>query len=538
MPISQFLCSVGDVEPEKMIILHFLLLHARICYINIQEDFLMKRICGVLLTLALLLTLVPMPSVIPPVAAAEKETVLIAGSDFQVAAHNTSRIEQVLATMEMHGITKADGAFFCGDYTLNSVDENQGQSSYGLGTLKRLFTPIVGSNMTFVQGNHDPEDTVGLSKAGNNDPASGKYGAYVIHEDQYLQYNWDYSLGVVQKTAANLKKYLDEKVKIGWNKPIFILSHVGLHWGNRTIKEGSAIHGKLLVDVLNEAGAKGLNIIFLYGHDHSGGYADFMGGSAIYLKKGDKMEVCTGEKKGHQPCAIKFTYMNAGYIGYYSTSEEACDATVTMSVFRIKGNEVIITRYDGNVNLAKNQYGIHNLKSAGIWHPDYSQKGYHAEPDTRVYASSRKVTATADVAVDPPMPGQVTKPTTTTTTTATVGSGVAVNKTTGTKAPTATNAIPSSGDTTAGSGTDTTAATQTVSSSADPSQTQGSTPVSGAVQDTQTESEEETPDVIVGAEEEGLSGPVLALIGAGGVLVVFAIGVGIFLLLRKKKQSP
>lgn len=382
----------------------------------------MKRVWAVLLSLTMLIGLLPTVSA----SAAEKEIVLLAGSDFQVSSHNTTRVEQVLNTLAFHGITKANGAFFCGDYTLNSVDENNGQSSYGLSTLKRLFTPIVGNNMTFVQGNHDPEDTTGLSKAGNNDPVSMKYGVYVIHEDQYLQYNWDHSGDVAKQTAADLKKYLDEKVRVGWNKPVFILSHVGLHWGNRTIKEGSAIHGEMLVDVLNEAGEKGLNIIFLYGHDHSGGIADFMGGAAIYLKKGDTMEVCTGEKKAHHTRTINFTYMNAGYIGYYSTDEATCDATVTMSVFRIKGNEVIITRYNGNFNTT--DYGIHNLKSAGVWHPDYSQKGYHAEPDTRVYTSSRKVTATSDVPVATPMPKATTEPTEATEAVTTHGSGVAVQK--------------------------------------------------------------------------------------------------------------
>lgn len=497
----------------------------------------MKRICGLLLTLTLLLALVPMTAA--PVAAAEKETILIAGSDFQVSAHNTARIEQVLSTLAMHGITKADGAFFCGDYTLNSVDENQGQSTYGLDTLKRLFTPIVGNKMTFVQGNHDPEDTVGLSKAGNNDPASMKYGAYVIHEDQYLQYNWDHSGPIVEQTAADLKKYLDEKVRAGWNKPIFILSHVGLHWGNRTIKEGSAIHGKMLVDVLNEAGEKGLNIIFLYGHDHSGGYADFMGGSAIYLKKGDTMEVCTGEKKGHETRAIQFTYMNAGYIGYYSTTEAACDATVTMSVFRIKGNEVIITRYDGNVNLAKNQYGIHNLKSAGVWHPDYSEKGYHAEPDLRVYASSRKVTATGDVAVDTPMPTQVTEPTTTSTTETTVGSGVAVNKTTASQAPTAAKSTQTTGSAPADGGT------QAVSTgvASDPASTEASRETDATAEPT-SPGEEVVPSTapaenpassVAPAQEEGPPvGLIVGIVGGCALLAAAMVVVGI--VIKKKRQ--
>ncbi len=363
----------------------------------------MKRILAILSCLILLVCLVAsMPTAVS--ATTESETILLAGSDFQVSGHNTSRIEAILGTLEIHGITKADGAFFCGDYTLNSCDNNNGQSSAGLQVLKDLFNPIVGDNTTFVQGNHDPADTVGLSHSGNNDPASGKYGVYVIHEDEYLQYNWDYSLGVVEQTAARLKEYLDAKADSGWDKPIFILSHVGLHWGNRTIKEGSAIHGDLLVDVLNEAGEKGLNIIFLYGHDHSGGIADFIGGSAVYFKKGDQIEVCTGQKKEHTTRTLKFTYMNAGYIGYYSTTEPTCDATVTMSVFRIRGNEVIITRYDGNINFLKEQYGIHNLKSKGVWHPDYSQEGYHAQPNTLEYASSRRVTATSDEYVETPMP--------------------------------------------------------------------------------------------------------------------------------------
>jgi len=502
----------------------------------------MKRICGLLLTLVLLPALVPMATVTTPVAAAEKETILLAGSDFQVANHNTSRVEQVLGTLEIHGITKADGAFFCGDYTLNSVDDNQDQSTYGLGTLKRLFQPIVGNNMTFVQGNHDPKDTVGLSKSGNNDPASNKYGVYVIHEDEYLQYNWDYSKAIVEKTAANLKKYLDEKVKIGWNKPIFVLSHVGLHWGNRTIKEGSAIHGELLVDVLNEAGEKGLNIIFLYGHDHSGGYADYLGGSAIYFKKGDQIEVCTGEKKGHHARTIKFTYMNAGYIGYYTTNSDKpsdCDTAVTMSVFRIKGNEVIITRYDGNVNLAKEQYGIHNLKSKGAYSDYFYEKnGYHVDINTLEYASSRKVTATDDVPVDTPMPGQATEPTTTTT--RTVGSGIAVNKTTTGKAPTTTKPTHITGDAPAGSEVVTTAPTGTT---ADPTATKGAQVTEPSVDVTApseeptqpTEQEENTASSESGIEED--DPPLGLIIGiAGGSVLVAAAMVILGIVIKKKRQ--
>ena len=473
-----------------------------------------------------------------------------------------------------------DGAFFCGDYTLNPDYDNQGQSSAGLAVLKKLFTPLVGNKMTFVQGNHDPANTIGLSKSGNNDPGSGDYGVYVIHEDQYLQYNWDYSLAAAQETAAGLKQYLDEKADAGWTKPIFVLSHVGLHWGNRTIKEGSAIHGGLLVDVLNEAGNRGLNVIFLYGHDHSGGIADFMGGAAIYLKKGDQMEVCTGEKKGHTSRTIHFTYMNAGYIGYYSTNEPTCDATVTMSVFRIRGDEVIITRYDNDINLLKGRYGIHNLKSKGVWHPDYTG-GEWAVPNTLEYTSSRKVTATDDVHVDTPMPDFATTAPTSSTKpylTTTKGTGAVITKATTQKTTTAgtqvsetqntvtatttvttksaeqtaattvktTNSTDAAGNTDAGTApsgvttvpvaepTDIAVADTTASAEQTPSDTELRTE---STDPTATDAAAETPEKTE-ANVWILSPIGIALLVTGGVLIVaIPAGVAVFFILRKKKEE-
>ena len=130
-------------------------------------------------------------------------------------------------------------------------------------------------------------------------------------------------------------------------------------------------------------------------------------------------------KEDAKDYTLNFTYMNAGYIGYYSTTDTDVDATVTMSVFLIRGDEVIITRYDSEINLAKNKIGIHNLKSPGVWHADYLKEDYHATPNTLEYASSRKVTATSDGEVAPPRYSPLEEeepdeePTTTTTTTVT-----------------------------------------------------------------------------------------------------------------------
>lgn len=340
-----------------------------------------------------------------PIVAAEEDVILLAGSDFQLGNNDTTHVENLLEILSLHGLTRADGAFLVGDYTPHSRESNT--SSEGIAALKEVFQPVVGDNMLFTQGNHDHVDTVGLAKDGNNDPASGKYGVFVINENQRMEFNYPYTYDTTKQAADDLKAYLDDKAAKGFTKPIFVLNHIPLHWGNRTIEQGVGAHAELLVKVLNEAGKKGLNIIYLYGHNHGSGYDDFLGNAAVYLKKGDQMEVCvsdpaTAQKKEHTTYTLNFTYMNAGYIGYVNSPDSAVDCALTMSVFLIRGDEVIITRYDEEINFAKNKFGIHDLKSPGKWIEKYSQEGYHAVPNITRYASSRKVTATSDVEVESP----------------------------------------------------------------------------------------------------------------------------------------
>lgn len=380
----------------------------------------MKKLFAIVLSLMLLIgALTAFPT---SATAAGKETVLVAGSDFQVGGFKSDNVESLLETLNIYGITKADRAFFCGDYTIESMES--ATSHLGIQKLKNVFAPLVGNQTLFIQGNHDIETTAGLATAGNNDPANKAYGVFVINEDQYRE--WGNNRRDTEKMVNNLRIYLEQKHAQGFKKPVFVLCHIPLHWSNRTLNDGSGTDADLIVDVLNYYGQKGLNIIYLYGHNHSGGYDDFMGGGAVYLKKGDTMEVCHGNKREHKTRAINFTYMNAGFIGYYSTTEATADNAVTISVFRIQEDgSVIITRYDKN--------GIHPLKSKGVWHPDWSKEGYHATPNTLEYASSRKVTATDDVSVAPPVPVPTTTTETTTTEyiTTTKYGGVVITKPTG-----------------------------------------------------------------------------------------------------------
>ena len=151
----------------------------------------------------------------------------------------------------------------------------------------------------------------------------------------------------------------------------------------RTVNDGDMKHARYLVNVLNEAGKRGLNLFYLFGHDHSNGWDDYLGGSSVYLKKGDTMLVSNGRGL-YRETEIAFTYFNAGYTGYYENHNGADDA-LTMTYITIIGSEVSISRYDKN--------GIHNMKSEGVTNAYKNERLY--SPNTTVYTSPQTVALTA-----------------------------------------------------------------------------------------------------------------------------------------------
>ncbi len=317
------------------------------------------------------------------VSADEKETTIIAGSDFQSKSGNSSgmkNITNILSAMSKDGIKSADGMLFCGDYDFDTHGVTE-STKEGIKFVKLAAKNFVDEkNMVFVQGNHDVSagGDLGLSQSGNNDPESGKYGVFVIHNDDYMWYNNDESR--IKRTAQKLINYLNEKIETGYDKPIFVLSHLPLHYSMRTIADGDGKYACYIFDALQEAGKKGLNIIFLFGHDHSNGWDDYMGGSSVYLKKGDKILTANKSTSAKSYKELNFTYMNAGYVGYYDNNNGADDA-LTMTVFKIKGSEITISRYSKD--------GIHNLKSEGFTNKYKNEKGY--DPDKTVYSSPQTV---------------------------------------------------------------------------------------------------------------------------------------------------
>jgi hypothetical protein len=281
---------------------------------------------------------------------------VIASSDFQGERGHLNSEEnllEVMAMIEEDGIDSADAFFACGDYDYEFND-----SRNGIELFKNAMEYYVNrDNMYFVQGNHDElvpgED--GLNPGGDNDPKDDKFGVFIINEDEYMWYNNNEA--IVKNLGYNLQKYLNEKLEENYTKPIFILSHLGLNYNMRTYNDGDGQYAKYIFDVLNEAGEKGLNIIYLFGHNHSNGWDDYLGGASIYLAKGDDILIADNDKYKFSSHKLNFTYMNAGYIGYYRDVNEGADTSLTMTVFDIYSDRIVINRYskDGkhNLNYAK-----------------------------------------------------------------------------------------------------------------------------------------------------------------------------------------
>lgn len=296
---------------------------------------------------------------------------VIACSDFQNpggSEEGANTVSSILSIIkESH--PEADGFICAGDYDYDmSIYIGEETTADGVSSLSNTIEQVYPDikHMVYTSGNHDVYSADGLSESGDNDPEDGGYGVYAINEDDYMwasnpgyseSYSGKTAQEIISGTAAGLEEYLSEKASEQFTQPIFIVSHLPLHYNLRTRLDGDAMYANLIFDVVNKYAEAGLNIIYLYGHDHSNGWDDYLGGSAVFLHKGDSINIAQSSKFVFDEEKLAFTYMNAGFVGYYDNHNGADDA-LTMSVFEIYNDRVEISRYDSE--------GMHNLKSAGV----------------------------------------------------------------------------------------------------------------------------------------------------------------------------
>lgn len=319
---------------------------------------------------------------------ANEEILVVMGSDFQDPATSysssydfadngnyttqVSRIKTIMSNIKSAlGTATAYGFIGGGDY---GYDRNLTvtETNTGISNVKSAVTDVFGSdvNTIFVQGNHDDADS-NVASSGAND--TDYYGVFVLNEDDYS--NGGGTESIVKSVASKLDTYLSAKKESGYDKPIFITSHVPLHYSCRTVSKGDAKYADTIFNVINKYG-NDLNIIFLYGHNHAYGDDDYLGGSAVFLTKGNTINIAEhGSQSAFTKETLNFTYMNYGYTGYYwacgspSSSSEItygkADNTLTMTAFVISGNSVSISRWD--------ESGMHVLKHVGAAIPSASR---------------------------------------------------------------------------------------------------------------------------------------------------------------------
>ena len=316
----------------------------------------------------------------------EPITTVYAASDFQPYQGSKDAPEKgrlymqtILQAMKKDGYN-IKSALICGDYsktgnTWTNVDSQLNNA--GLSTVAQVLEEELGltyDDTIYVQGNHDPADIRGLDAFGANDTEN--YGIFVIHEDNY---QWKQGVtsstgnedtdakAYAQQTAEELERYLGAKLQEKYEKPIFVCAHIPLHYSLRTATMASQdnIYANMIFDVINEYG-KQLNIIFLYGHNHSDSDDDYLGGGSVYLGEGDKILIANeGDYRSFSEYTLNFTYMNAGYLGYYDGT--CAGSGISSTVFAIYGDRVEVARYTYIEKKGKSTAKLSPLKEAGVW---------------------------------------------------------------------------------------------------------------------------------------------------------------------------
>ena len=313
--------------------------------------------------------------------------VIFTASDYQADPNfdmPEQTLRELLKAVSEDGLTP-DAALICGDYTndakLHDYQLSPEDSIAEIRSVLEEEAPSVKSDdVIFVQGNHD-RLTESISESGLHEFDS--YLVYVLNTENDFPWKQGVTPGCLKKvTEASeaMKDCLDSLIAQGETRPLIIAGHVPLHYTARTSSRhttGDNLYSSLIFDVVNEAAAD-LDIIYLFGHNHSKGWDCYLGGSSVYKAPGDTIllpafdetRVTTDE---FTEKTLAFTYMNAGYTGYYmncgpgeyssdpDSQYRAADETLTCSVISIYNDRIEISRYDEN--------GQHDMGSAGEANP-------------------------------------------------------------------------------------------------------------------------------------------------------------------------
>lgn len=309
--------------------------------------------------------------------------VIFTASDYQADAsfaEPEDTLRGLLDAVAADGV-EPEAAILCGDYTNDpNLHDYQLSPEDSIDEINEVIDEeapsVKDENTIFIQGNHD-RLTESIAESGLHEYED--YLVYVLNTENDFPWKQGKTAGCLDKVKAAskaMKECFDELIARGETRPVIIAGHVPLHYTARTSSRhttGDNLYSRLIFDTVNEA-AENLDIVYLFGHNHSKGWDCYMGGSCVYKAPGDTLLLpvfdethITSDEFTEE--TLKFTYMNAGYTGYYMNCApdeyssypdppyRAADETLTCSVISVYDDRIEINRYD--------EGGRHNLGGAG-----------------------------------------------------------------------------------------------------------------------------------------------------------------------------
>lgn len=270
---------------------------------------------------------------------------IITASDFQHSGNEAyDRFGKILDLAVADGMPTADSMLVGGDYTMLLFDN----AVPGISKIRRTYLDAFPENdpasVVCIQGNHDNTKDEFAETGFYN---MGTYCLYVINENDFPWKQSSRKDDGVKAVAEDIEKNLDAMIAAGDKRPVIVMTHVPLHHTGRN-NYGDNMYASYIFNVLNEKGKK-LDIIFIFGHNHSSAYDDYIGGSVNYMAPGDTIRVPFPDKKGencYSEETLNFTYTNCGYIGYsdnhvYETSTNV----LTLGFIQFTADKIRFIKY-------------------------------------------------------------------------------------------------------------------------------------------------------------------------------------------------
>lgn len=253
---------------------------------------------------------------------------------------------KVLGVMKNDGMPEPDSLLMGGDFTKVLYD----YATPGMIQLREQYLHVYPDadpdDLICIQGNHDNK-VAGFYPTGMYD--LGTYCLFLMNEDDFPWKQGDSrnAEAIVKATAQKLETAVDAMIGAGDLRPLIVLTHVPLHHTTRNSYADNRF-ASYIFNVLNKA-AEQTDVIFLFGHNHSGNYDDYIGGSVNYLAPGDTIRIPKPDQAGadcYTEETLKFIYTNCGYIGNSANAEsDSSTNALTLGAIRLFADRIEILKY-------------------------------------------------------------------------------------------------------------------------------------------------------------------------------------------------